>query len=558
MLSYTGKRWVVSEEIRDPKILVREIAMARDLRDGELFDASSLRDIGQATERIRQAVRSGERVGVFGDYDCDGVTAVAQLVRFFRRCGSDPLVRLPHRARDGYGLKPYHVDAFAAGGVTLLLTVDTGVTACDAVGRARDAGMDVIVIDHHELRGDLPCATAILHPDHASPALVPPPCAAGIVSLLLAALEGNARPEKEEDRVLAAIGTVADLVELRGGNRTIVQEGLAAIPTLPDGPLQSIVDRIRSSNAAISSRDIGFRIAPRINAAGRMDDPMIALRALLDGEPAIRVLHELNTSRQSLVEELFAGLLATLPLHDNLLPLIGVADEKFPPGVIGLLAGKLTEQCGRPSMVAHVAGDTCMASLRSIPAVHITELLGRSAHLLLSFGGHAQAAGCTFAREHFKALVAALQQDVARSVPSEDLTALLAVDAVLSPSSIALDLCESLQELEPFGQGNPEPRFLLQNILLENPKLVGKSGKHIAASIGHLRSIGFGLGHLLPHCDQPLDVVCHLGINTWNSRRTPQVVIDDVRPAERGVIPARAVRPCRKLPSPESQTLRKS
>jgi len=511
-------------------MIAREIALMRDLCTGELFDPSSLRDIGKAAERIRRAVKNKERVGIFGDYDCDGVTAVAQLVRFFRRAGSDPSIRLPHRIHDGYGLKPKHVGEFAANGTTLLLTVDTGITAHDAVDRARAALMDVIIVDHHEVRGDLPPATAIIHPALAIPTLSPPPCAAGLISLLLAALEGNTRPEQEEDRVLAAVGTVADLVELRGGNRTIVQDGLAAISALPDGPLRTLINRVRSSDAPIvSSRDIGFRIAPRINAAGRMDDPMIALQALLDGEPAIGILNELNVSRQSLVEELFESLLAALPEREHLPPLIGLADERFPPGVLGLLAGKLTEKFGRPSMVANITGNTCTASLRSIRAVPITELLSRSAHLLTSFGGHAQAAGCTFARENFEELTHSLQEDITRNVSRENLVSILTVDAVLPPSALTLDLCENLQELEPCGQGNHEPRFLLQNIPLACPRLVGSTGKHLAASIGHLRTIGFGLGPLLPHLSQPVDIVCHLGINTWNGECKPQIIIDDLR-----------------------------
>ncbi|MBI2117801.1 DHH family phosphoesterase, partial [Candidatus Peregrinibacteria bacterium] len=426
-LSLTGKRWMVPEKMCNPRTVVQEIALARDLGAGELFNPSSLRDIGVAVERIRRAVKDGEHVGVFGDYDCDGVTAVAQLVRFFRRSGSDPSIRLPHRMHDGYGLKPKHIEEFAANGTTLLLTVDTGITAYDAVDRARAASMDVILVDHHEIRGNLPNATAILHPHRATPKLSPSPCAAGLTSLLLAALEGNIRPEQEEDRVLAAVGTVADLVLLRGGNRTIVQNGLAAISALPDGPLRTLINCVRPSDAHIASRDIGFRIAPRLNAAGRMDDPMIALQALLDGGNAIHILNELNTSRQSLVEELFESILITLPERDDFPPLIGIADAAFPPGIIGLLAGRLTEKFGRPSMVASIAGDICTASLRSIPAVPITELLSRSAHLLTSFGGHVQAAGCTFPRQNFEELIAALQKDIAQNVTPEDLVSAISI-----------------------------------------------------------------------------------------------------------------------------------
>lgn len=566
--------------------MVKEIALKRDLCDGELFDPTSLCDIGKAVERIQRAVQNREHVGIFGDYDCDGVTAVAQLVRFFRRCGSDPTVRLPHRVHDGYGLKPKHIEEFATAGTTLLLTVDTGIAAHEAIDRACASGMDVIIVDHHEIRGPLPHATAIIHPDLATPKLTPPPCAAGLVSLLLAALEETMQPTSTEDRILAAIGTIADLVELRGGNRTLVQEGLAAIPSLIDGPLSHLITprlaatRSGSALAAarLNSRDIGFRIAPRLNAAGRMDDPMIALRAILDGGSAISLLDELNTSRQSLVEELLTKIHTALPKQGHLPSLIALASEEFPPGVIGLLAGKLTDRFARPSMVASIAGDICTASLRSIPAVHITEVLGHSAHLLTSFGGHAQAAGCTFVRENFEELILSLQKDIAQSIPLEDFVATVHIDALLQTSAITLNLCESLQELEPFGQGNPEPRFLLQNVLLESPRLVGSTAKHFTASIGPLRTIGFGLSHLMPHLSQPVDAVCRLDINEWNGRRTPQIVIDDARPTlpltlalspsfakapagrhgEREVRLGPASHPCRRPLSPAPQMLQKS
>lgn len=530
VLSLTGKRWVVPEKMCNPQTLVKEIALQRDLYDGELFDPASLRDIGKAVERIRKAIMKGERVGIFGDYDCDGITSTTQLVRFFRRGGVDPNVRLPNRIDDGYGLKPKHINELVTSGTTLLLAVDTGITAHEAVHSACAHGMDVMIIDHHEMRRDLPPAIAIIHPNLATPRLSPSPCAAGLVSLLLAALEGNTRPEQKEDRVLAAIGTVADLVELRGGNRTIVQDGLAAISSLIDGPLRTLITP-RLAAERLTSRDIGFRIAPRLNAAGRMDDPMIALRAILDGGAALDLLERLNASRQALVTELFTQLLTALPPLENLPPIISSADAAFPPGVIGLLAGKLTERFARPSMVANIAGGICTASLRSIPTVHITELLSRSSHLLTSFGGHAQAAGCTFARENFEELTLALQKDIAQSIPSEDLVATVHIDALLPTSAITLNLCENLRELEPFGQGNPEPRFLLENVSLENIRTVGSTGKHLAASMGSLRTIGFGLSQILPHLSQPVDVVCHLDVNEWNGYRRPQIIIDDIRRA---------------------------
>lgn len=491
----------------------------------------------RAVARIRLAMKRGETIGIFGDYDCDGITGVAQIVRFFRRHSIHPHVILPHRVHDGYGLKRHTVEAFGVHGVTLLITVDTGITAVAEIGEAQQKWrIDVVITDHHHLHEELPPAHAILHPLLATSFPPPHPSGAGVAHTLIRALEGEEWEGDETDHALAMIGTIADLVELKGTNRTLVQQGLTALNGLTTGPLALFADAIRSAGNPLTSTDIAFRLAPRINAAGRMEDPSIALTALLEGGEALKDLSSLNARRQEstvkLLEE--SNRLLGLPerfepfVLENLPPLLCSASPAFPEGIIGLLAGRLTEAYGRPSFVVSISDGECTASLRSTRAYHVTQGLERVSDHLSTFGGHAQAAGCTFALKDLEELKRRLTADVAAHTRPEDLRPLLEIDVVLDPKDISLSLCEQLRHLEPFGQGNPEPLFLLKNIRINQPRRVGKEGAHLQGRIAGFKAIGFRLGHLSEETAHPLDIVCKIGIDTWNGDRAPQLVIEDV------------------------------
>jgi len=489
----------------------------------------------RAVQRIRDAVQRKEAVGIFGDYDCDGITGVAQLVRFFERHGITPHAILPHRVHDGYGLKPHLVEAFAKRGITLLLTVDTGITAMHEIEMARARGIDVIITDHHHLQSEVPSAFAILHPLLSRNFPLPHPSGSGVAHLLVRALERESQWEDwATDSALSMIGTIADLVELKGGNRALVREGLEALNSLdPASPLGDLARSVRSKDRPLTSTDIAFRLAPRINAAGRMEDPALALEALLHGGAAISSLEELNVQRQhstrTLLEETLTSLALPAKSSADLPPLLAIAREHFPEGIIGLIAGKLTESYGRPSLAAAISDGECTASLRSTRAYHITQGLERVSDLLMSFGGHAQAAGCTFAVAHLDELQRRLSEDIAARTTPEDLLPALEIDAVLSAQDLSLSLCEQLRHLEPFGQGNPEPLFLLRNVKLEQPRRVGGEGAHLQARIAGHKTIGFRLGHLEEHAAHPLDIICKLSVDTWNGRKAVQIVIEDLR-----------------------------
>ncbi|UPA22684.1 DHH family phosphoesterase [Candidatus Peribacteria bacterium] len=529
-VSLQGKQWHVTDSKRDIETFILErLTALNDVETLHWDDAGVFPDTAKAIARVHAAIDARETVAIFGDYDCDGVTATAQMVRFFRRHGIEPIVRLPHRVHDGYGMREKHIAEFAEQKVSLILTVDTGVTAHDALKNATEKNIDVIILDHHHMQQP-PDAYAVLHPDLATNFPAPHPSAAGVVFLFISAYEGAPWVERDIDLSLALFGTVADLVPLGGKNRKLVQEGLRALQRLPEGPLKHLVNTI-GNGKPLASTDIAFRIAPRINAAGRMDDPTLALTALLDGGNALSHLETLNSNRQDETARCIEHALHTIgeTLDENTPAFLAVADASYTPGIVGLISGKLSERFGRPSMAAAVTGDTCVASLRSCPSYNIVEGLERIAHLLMDFGGHAQAAGCSFALRNFDAIAAALNADVRAHTNPDDLLPGLHIDAVIDVMSINTRLVLSLQQLEPYGQGNQEPLFLLPAVQLQNARRVGSDGKHLSATVGHCKLIGFGMGDLIGDVFQPLDIVCRIGMDTWNGKMTPQLFLVDAR-----------------------------
>ena len=547
-LSCTGKRWVLAPQRGEdtlpsnPDALITWLQESRQLSAADAhagtawYDPSLYPDSAKAAERTKRALANGERIALFGDYDCDGITATLQLYRFFQRRKSNPFVRLPHRIHDGYGLRSPHIDELLGKNITLLFAIDTGTSAHEAIERAQEKGMDVIVLDHHHLLVPPP-AFAMLHPSLATDLPHPHPSAAGVVFSFLHALEGSDWKDRTIDLALATMGTVADLVHLQGNNRTLVQEGLRAFEKLPLCPLRSFVERI-VPKGPVTSVDIAFRIAPRINAAGRMADPLLAFRALLEGGQLLEDLDTLNRSRQDETNRFFEDALQEIAHSPdgNLPAFLTVASASYPPGIVGLLAGKLLDRYGRPCMATHIAGDgTCTASLRSPPGFHITEALEKGKHLLLNFGGHAQAAGATFPLLNASALTQLLTEDASTHIPEDALVPTLALDASLPASAMTQDFCRKLQTLEPYGQGNPEPLFLLKRVQLTDLRRVGDRGKHLQATLGNAKLIGFNLGAYGETAARPLDIVCRLGLHHWNGRTSVQLSLVDLRKAETAI-----------------------
>jgi len=504
----------------------------------------------QAVGRIERALKGGEKVGIFGDYDADGITGTLQLIRYFRRRGIEPETYLPDRLTEGYGLKLKSIEYFREKGVTLLLTVDTGITAHTEIAAARAAGIDVIVTDHHRVRGGRPGAYAVLHPEVPFPFPNPHLSGSGVAFMLVRALEHLEIWEGiEEDAVLATIGTIGDLVPLTGENRVLVYHGLKLMLGLKPGPLRELIESVQSPGRPLTSGDIAFRVVPRINAAGRLEHPSLALLALLHGGAALERLHELNSERRTMVEDLTELALSLVDRHQLFLTL---RHTKFTPGVVGLIAGRLTELFGRPALVASIEGDTCVGSIRGIPSLDIMECLEHPAvrpHLF-SYGGHTQAAGCTLSKSAFDALAAGLWRAMLdRGMNEETLVPTLFLDGELPEQGVGMDFARHLSLLEPFGKQNEEPIFLLRNRRLTDVRAVGArpngssgqaealvrtghpGGRHLQCRIGGVKAIGFGLGRFAQEVSSstPLDIVCKVAVSTWNGREQLEYQIQDIR-----------------------------
>ena len=521
-LSLTGKRWLLKHaQKRSIADIVNSLIEERELNREPL--TAIFQDMQKSVQRIEDAIRNKEKIAIFGDYDCDGITSSALLMRYFARRNYDVIVRLPHRIRDGYGLKEGIIQEFAAQDISLLITVDTGIGSQKEVALATTLGIDTIITDHHIAPGQLPDAHAILHPGLQTDFPLPHPSGAGVAYCLVSALENGQWNDRDTDKTLAMIGTVADVVELRGLNRQIVQEGLRSMRALQTGPLA----KLRDTTKAKTSIDVAFRMAPRINAAGRMDDPKTALDALLHGGDALDVLDVLNTERQEQTKELYAEAERNTDLTS---PLLWYSDEDLPHGIIGLIAGRLTERYGKPSCVVTIDKDVCTASLRSPPCYHITQGLAHCHDVLSAYGGHAQAAGCSFGADMLDTVRISLTEHVSSNTSAEDLIPTVHIDAILEPQQISLDLCRALSVLEPFGQANPEPRFLLRGVSCQAQRTVGSDDEHLQCMIDGIKCIGFRLGDLVTHMDEDVDVICRVGIDTWNGRIQPQIFIEDMQP----------------------------
>jgi len=527
-LSLTGKRWILPPQGTSGDSLIEKLATERgvDINQapswGNLTDPMALGEMRKACDRIQKAIDLKEAVGIIGDYDADGITGTAQLVRFFRRRGIEPEVILPHRQKHGYGVKKEFIDELNSKNVTLIITVDTGISHAEEISHAKSLGIDVIITDHHTLHGDKPEAI-IIHPrvdcDHPNS----DPAGSGVAFTFVRALEGDEWEGKNVDVALAAIGTVADIMPLTGENRTIVQLGLEAMTNGSGSPVFDLAKSTVKNGEPITATHIGFRIAPRINAAGRLADPVIALNGLLEGSENLERLHTLNTQRQEATRQMME--VAEKLVSDA--PVLIIKSPMFHPGIIGLIAGRLTEKFGKPSIVACEAGDEVTCSLRSIPQYHIADALNRVSENLETFGGHREAAGCTLKNSSWENFTEAMLHDIKKQIPDHDFAPSLQVDVELEGDALTLDLVKSLKLLEPFGAGNLEPFFLLRNQKIGWAKQVGSDGAHLQCSIGSRKAIGFRLGHLLDNLPDQVDVVCRLGIDTWGGAEKVQIVVED-------------------------------
>ena len=457
-----------------------EKAMAFLTQDAPLSDPFALKDMDKAVARILKAVDAGEAIVIFGDYDVDGVTATALLFEHLRGMGASVRCKLPSRDEEGYGLTVPIVESLAEKGFKLIITVDNGVSAVQEVRRAAELGVDVVVTDHHLPGAVLPEAVAVVDPARADDES-PFKClsGAGVAFKLCAALDG-CPPEEllEQCGDLAAIGTVADVMPLTGENRTIVKHGLALLENCERPGLVALLEGCGLADKPVTSENISFALAPRLNAAGRMETASTALQLLLceDFEKAQALtarLNQANADRQA-AEQAEAQIAADpARLRDRVLLVWG---EGFHPGVIGIVASRLVEKYARPVLVISVQNGEGKGSGRSVPGFNLHGAISACAPVLIRFGGHAMAAGLSVKEENIPALRRAINEFAAKEYPVLE-TPPLRLDASVRLDSLTVADVESLSYLAPCGHENPAPVFFLQDAVVDGVFPVS-DGKH--------------------------------------------------------------------------------
>lgn len=503
-------------------------------------DPRLLGDMEAACERIRAAIASGQRICVHGDYDADGICATALAVLVLRELGADVSWHLPSRFEEGYGVSGETLDRLAGDGCALVVTVDCGITAVAEVARAKELGLDVVVTDHHRPGDELPdCPIVATRPsDYPFPEL----CGTGVVYKLGQALLGPGSEELRRHLDLVAIATISDVVPLVDENRYLARAGLKALARTQKQGLRALMRTAGVDPAAVDAGAVGFRLAPRINAAGRLSHPETALQLLLteDDTEASELagrLEELNRERQAVEDRIVREAVAQVeawPESRQRRRGYVVAHEDWHEGVIGIVASRLVERFNRPVvLIAGTDGDW-KGSGRSIPSFDLHAALGVCSEHLSRFGGHRAAAGLSIDPAKLGAFAEAFGEAVDAELPEEDLQPRVGVDAVVSGDELTLDLSTELGHLAPFGLGNPGVTLLLPSCDLSDVAQTA-DGKHLRFRVRHRdrpagSAIAFGLGR---HADRARrevrhDVLFRLEENRWNGTVAPQLVVRQI------------------------------
>ncbi len=520
----------------------------------DLADPGLLPGMAAAVERIYQAAHNKEKILVYGDYDVDGTSATALLVRFFRLIGLDVEYYVPHRIEEGYGLNLEALSEFKRRGITLVVTVDCGVSAIAEAEHAQAEGIDLIITDHHEPGGQVATACSVIDPKLTG-SLYPFRDLSGVgvaFKFAWAVAKHFSDGQKMSDPFrkflldslgLVALGTVADIVPLRGENRVFARYGLQALGMQSGPGLRALIHCARIRSIRLTPRDIAYGLAPRLNAAGRMAEAGLAIELMLTddaerGEAIARELEKHNVERRKLQKEMFEHareMLLQQPDFDSSRVAV-LAHDSWHPGVIGIVASKLVEEFHRPAALVALDGGVGKGSARSVPGFDLFQALEGFADRLMAFGGHAAAAGFLIAadqvgplREHLNsALVAA---DPAMFLPSLD------VDAEIRLGDLTEPFVEELKMLEPHGQGNARPLFLVRGLKIAGqPRLLGTDGRHVSFFLSDgetgYRAVGFYMGDALYDRiiagERDCSVVAATAFDTWNGTGQIELHLKDV------------------------------
>jgi single-stranded-DNA-specific exonuclease len=567
------KRWILKQpdqgfvsrccsELKLSALLARIIAL-RDLSQidtARCYLSSSLRadlpspflmaDMGVAVDRIVGAIQRAESISIWGDYDVDGTTGASVLVSFLREIGVRPIFYIPHRIEEGYGLNVAGLHRLKERGVRLVITVDSGISNFNEVAAAREIGVDIVIVDHHQPPERLPPAVAVVNP-HRNDCSFPDKglCAAGLAFYLLIALRARLReagwfgtsgdPDLRRHLDIVALGTIADMVPLKGVNRTLVKRGLTALGASKRPGVMALKQIAGFGPGDVTAGQVGFQLGPRINAAGRMDAAIKVVELLTTESPevALRIAEELEEHNRERRTMEAVVLQLALEQADKVVQVrrysLVLAGEGWHPGVLGIVASRIVERFHRPTVVLGLDSGQAKGSARSIRGFHMVEAFRRCGHLLEKFGGHEYAGGLTIKEENLPSFVEAFDE-VARAILSADaLVPFLEIDAQLTFSEIGSSLMSEIEVLKPFGVGNPEPLFLSQGIEVCERKDLSVGARFRFKQAGRfVTGVAFDIKQDFPARPGAIvDLVYRLSENEWNGISTVELKVLDARAA---------------------------
>jgi single-stranded-DNA-specific exonuclease len=471
---------------------------------------------------------TGEEIAVYGDFDADGITATALLVQGLSALGGKVSPYIPHRYHEGYGLQVAALEKLRKRGISLIITVDTGITAIAEIQKARKIGIDIIVTDHHLPLATLPPALAVVDPKRSDSNYQSELAGVGVAfKFLQALLKGSGREELVNSLLdLVALGTVTDMVPLTGDNRYWVKSGLELINNTERVGLQELMRSAGLKPGNLDAESISWIIGPRLNAAGRLDDAATSYKLLLTQDPKeaavlVSELEEKNARRQRLTTELWQRVREKIIAAGAEAPLLIAGDEDYPPGVMGLVAGRLSEEFYRPVILFRLGTETCRGSGRSIPEFDLMAALAGCRDLLSNFGGHTRAAGFNVPTDNLQQLEKQLLNIAETQLAGLDLRPHIEIDAEVALADLAGETYKQIQRLAPFGAGNPLPAFVSRHVEIVDLRQIGSRNEHLSLKLKQdgtvWDAIGFRFGSRVQEITGPLDIAYNLDIDRWNS-----------------------------------------
>jgi len=552
MISITGKKWLVknhSEKSAIDKILENRGGKFLIDDTNEFHDPFLFKDMQKVMEKIETMIETQERIIVFGDYDVDGITGTAIVFNTLKQLGANISCRIPHREKDGYGLSEKFIDEFIEKKIKLIITVDCGISCNNVITKAKNNGIETIITDHHTIPKDLPQdAYAILHPKTAEENY--PFCeltGAGVALKLAQALIERFFPEIEKTAFfnslvdLASLGTVADLGPLYGENKLIVKNGLKNLTNTKWIGLKKIMELSGVNlKLPLDTSTIGYRIAPRINAAGRIDSAYLALSLLLQDEESEKVqllgeeLEKLNTKRQQMTETALAEADEIICSGPELPYVLIAHNNNWHVGIVGLVAGKLADRYARPVIIMQDFGDVLVASARSPEYFNIIEAITHNKEYLESFGGHSQAAGFSIKKSNLATFQQKINEFAGEKLKDLDLVPIVKIDCEINKNEIDFSLLNKIDELQPFGSKNEKPVLLIKNMESIFLEQLGKDRKHLKflfrVENTKIHGIAFNFGKYYEQIrnNNLFDIVFHLDRNIWNQKENLQLQIVDL------------------------------